>query len=104
MRLGEELCRLRHLGGDLLAAHDAEALRPTLAVDEHRALGDQSLGVGPRAQLGPLGEDAVEARARRAVRDAKEEPCQGGGSSGRTATNETNSSADADDDEACRRG
>ena len=52
-------------------------------LDENRSVPDQLLGVGARAELGTLGENAVEAGARRVVRNAKEEPCQGAGSSDR---------------------
>ncbi len=51
---------LRDLRRDLLPALEPVALRPALAVDEHRAGGDQPLGERARVELRALGEDAVE--------------------------------------------
>jgi hypothetical protein len=52
---------------ELLAAGEAEALRPLAAVDAHAGV-HRALGRGARADV--LGEEAVEAHARRLRRDA----------------------------------
>ena len=82
--LGLQLGRLRDLRRDLLPALEPEALGPGLAVDEDGAARDQPLGEGPGLELGALGEHAVEPRSGLLLRNAKEELCQGAGSSGRT--------------------
>ena len=79
-----QLDRLGDLDVDLLPALEPEALRPRLAVDEHRARRDQALGERARVELGPHGENAIEPRPGVVLRNAKAEPCQGAGSSGRT--------------------
>jgi hypothetical protein len=45
-------------------------LRPRMTVDRHRSGVDQPFGGRPRPDLGERGEEAIEALARRSVRDA----------------------------------
>ena len=93
----------RELDVDALPAAEAVALRPPLAVDERGAVGDQALGKRAGRDLGPLGEDAVEPRARlaRQRRESGAVPTRGLVRS--AATNERKRSADADDDEVSAR-
>jgi hypothetical protein len=55
---------LGQLDTDLLPDRQAVALRPSRAVDEHRAACDEPLGDRPRADFLLLGEIAVESQAR----------------------------------------
>jgi hypothetical protein len=69
------LLRLQRSGGrrrlelDRLAAREPVALGARLAVDQHRALLEQPLGCGARAELRQRGEKAVEPLARRLLGD-----------------------------------
>ncbi len=61
---------------DIVARRHTVALRARLAADARAAGRDQALCKRPRRDLGPGGEDAVEALAGGGLRDAKAEPCQ----------------------------
>ena len=91
-RLRLQRSRRRDLGGDLLPTLQPEALRPTLAVDEHGSGRDQPLGERSRVELGPLGEDAVEPRARVVAQERERGAVPTRGLVRSAATNEAKSS------------
>jgi hypothetical protein len=63
-------CSRRGLELDLLPTLEPVALRTDDAVHANRALGQQALRRRPRADIGKLGQEAVEPSARRLVRNA----------------------------------
>ena len=80
---GVELAGLGQLDARPPPPGQPVALRPPLAVDEHRAAADEPLGERARADSGHVGEDGVEPPARVRLRDARAERCQRRRSSGR---------------------
>ena len=64
----------RRLELDELTARKAVALGPSLPVDLHHPRGEQPLGGRARADLGQLGEEAVEPGSGCRARDATLEP------------------------------
>jgi hypothetical protein len=64
---------LRQVDLEGLAAREPPALRRGRPLDAHRACGDQPLGRRARADLGALGQEAIEPRTGRVVRNAQQE-------------------------------